>query len=134
MTKSNFWPISPLKLKCKTLKWRQQPIYGSIMLKIFVCHFFTKLHPFPTYEGEKKFFGAYLMDKSVLEVQSFQWRLLWIWWTGGNIFALKMPNLIWYPYFSKHCSKIVLQSKNFPFDSNIFQNTFGHCQQISFIS
>ena len=27
---------------------------GSIMLKICVCHFLTKLHPFFTYEGGKK--------------------------------------------------------------------------------
>ena len=32
--KSNFWPISPLKLQCKTSKWRQEPIHGSITLKI----------------------------------------------------------------------------------------------------
>ena len=32
--KSNVWPISPLKLQCKTSKWRQEPIYGSKTLKI----------------------------------------------------------------------------------------------------
>ena len=33
------------------------------MLKIFVCHFFTKLHPFSTYKGgkSKKTFWAYLL-------------------------------------------------------------------------
>ena len=36
------------------VKWGvPEKIYGSIMLKISVCHFFTKLHPFFTYEGGK---------------------------------------------------------------------------------
>ena len=36
------------------VKWGvPEKIYGSIMLKICVCHFFTKLHPFFTYEGRK---------------------------------------------------------------------------------
>ena len=55
-----FGPIAPLLLQCKTTKWCQEPIYGSIMLKIFVCHFLTKLQPFFTYEGgksKKSFFG-----------------------------------------------------------------------------
>ena len=42
-----------LQLQSKTSKWWLEPIYGSIMLKIFVCHFLTKWHPFSTYEGGK---------------------------------------------------------------------------------
>ena len=35
MTKSNFWPISPLQLQCKTRNGLQNVVYGSIMLKFF---------------------------------------------------------------------------------------------------
>ena len=41
------------------------------MLKIFVCHFLTKLHPFFTYEGgksKKVFFWAYLMMMAMVKM------------------------------------------------------------------
>ena len=53
MTKSNFGPISRLSLQCKTPKWRQELIYGSIMLKLY-CGIFNLSLP----DGdEKSFFG-----------------------------------------------------------------------------
>ena len=69
MTKLKFWLISPLKLQCKTSKWWQEPIYGSMMMKNFVCYFFTKLHPFFTYEwgGGNKIVWANLLTTIIYQ-------------------------------------------------------------------
>ena len=56
--KSNFWPISPLKLQSKTSKWRQEPIYGSLMLKIVLWAYLTYPHIWlKEHEEKKSFFG-----------------------------------------------------------------------------
>ena len=55
--KSNFWPISPLKLQCKTSKWRQEPIYGSMTLKIVLWAYLTYPHIWLKEHEEKSFFG-----------------------------------------------------------------------------
>ena len=53
-------------------------IYGSIMLKICVYHFFTKLHRFFTFEGgkSKNKIWAYLIFRDVLFRISFLERTL----------------------------------------------------------
>ena len=62
--KSNFWPISPLKLQCKTSKWRQEPIYGSMTLKIVLWAYLTYPHIWLKEHEEKKFFWAYILHRS----------------------------------------------------------------------
>ena len=41
MAKSNFWPISPLQLQCKTKNCLHNCVYGSIMLKFFLVAHLT---------------------------------------------------------------------------------------------
>ena len=62
--KMHFWPylayLGAYLSSPNMVKWGvPEFIYGSIMLKIFVCHFLTKLHPFFTYEGGKKIGPTY---------------------------------------------------------------------------
>ena len=66
MAKSHFGPIAPaLYLKCKTSKWWQESIYGSIMLKLFSVLFFNQVvsifHSGGGGEIKKVFFSAYLL-------------------------------------------------------------------------
>ena len=61
-----FDPIAPLQWKCKTSKWWQEPIYGSINLNFFVCHFLSCIHFSLGMGGNKKFLGLPIMFMLVL--------------------------------------------------------------------
>ena len=70
MTKSNFWPISPLWSQCKTLNCRCILGFWSKMLKFFACNFFlTKLHYWGIVVGENK-------KKLFLGLPTYCWMIL----------------------------------------------------------
>ena len=79
-----FGPIARLQLKCKTSKWWQKPIYVSIILKNFVCHFLIKLHPFLTWEGGGSSKKVFLGLPSVHEQENLLNLIQYNYWLAFN--------------------------------------------------
>ena len=71
MTKSNFWPIFPLKLQCKTKNCLHNVVYGSIMLKFFLVAHLTYENQWVSLRNKIRTFGFFGTPYSIYSILTY---------------------------------------------------------------